>query len=173
MRNPKVFFDVSSGDATAGRIEMELRADVVPVTAENFRSLCTGEKGMGVSGKRLHFKGSVFHDIDGLWGLLTGGDITHGNGSGGESIYGIGFPDENWDLLHNGPGILSMAKVQSYGNGSQFYLSTMEAPVVDGYSVVFGQVTRGMDVVFSILKVGMTDGKPNKAVVISDCGELV
>ena len=172
MPNPKVFFDVTIGDATAGRIEMELRADVVPVTAENFRSFCIGEKGMGESGKPLHFKGSVFHDISQMWGRLTAGDITHGNGSGGESIYGTGFPDENYDLLHNGPGILSMAKVQSYGNGSQFYLSTMEAPVVDGYSVVFGQVTRGMDVVFSILKVGMTDGKPNKAVTISDCGQL-
>ena len=173
MRNPKVFFDVSIGDAKAGRIEMELRADVVPVTAENFRSLCTGEKGMDESGKPLHFKGSVFHDISQMWGRLTGGDITHGNGSGGESIYGTGFPDENWDLLHNGPGILSMVYVDSYGNGSQFYLSTTPAPIIDGLAVGFGQVTEGMDVVFSILEVGMTDGKPNKAVVISDCGELV
>ena len=113
----------------------------------------------------LHFKGSVFHDISQMWGRLTSGDITHGNGSGGESIYGIGFPDENWDLLHNGPGILSTAHADSYGNGPEFYSSTTPALMIDGPAVVPGKVTEGTDIIFPIQKPTsrMSDGLPLSA----------
>lgn len=106
--NPVVFFDISIGGSPKGRIEMQLRADVVPKTAENFRCLCTGEKGVGRSGKPLHFKGSSFHRV--IPGFMCqGGDFTRHNGTGGESIYGEKFADENFKLRHTGPGILSMA----------------------------------------------------------------
>ena len=117
--NVNVFFDVTIGDASAGGIEMESRADVL-VIVENFRPLCTGEKGMSESGRSSHFKGSVDPNFSPTWGCLTGGDITHGNGSGGELTYGIGFPDENYDFSHNGPGILSTAHADSYGHGPSF-----------------------------------------------------
>ena len=108
MSNPVVFFDMTIGGAPAGRIEMTLAADVVPKTAENFRALCTGEKGVGRQGKPLHFKGSAFHRVITQF-MCQGGDFTKGNGTGGESIYGNKFEDENFTLKHTGPGILSMA----------------------------------------------------------------
>mmetsp|Transcript_23994 Transcript_23994/g.56695 ORF Transcript_23994/g.56695 Transcript_23994/m.56695 type:complete len:119 (-) Transcript_23994:218-574(-) len=111
--NPVVFFDISIGGRPTGRIEMELRADVVPKTAENFRALCTGEKGMGRSGKILHFKGSSFHRV--IPGFMCqGGDFTAGNGTGGESIYGERFPDENFKLKHTGAGCLSSTFIYGF-----------------------------------------------------------
>jgi cyclophilin family peptidyl-prolyl cis-trans isomerase len=108
MSLPKVFFDVSIGGAPAERITFELRTDVVPKTAENFLALCTGEKGVGKSGKPLHYKGSFFHRVIPSF-MLQGGDFTSGDGRGGESIYGTKFPDENFTLKHDTPGLLSMA----------------------------------------------------------------
>mmetsp|Transcript_16919 Transcript_16919/g.35335 ORF Transcript_16919/g.35335 Transcript_16919/m.35335 type:complete len:174 (-) Transcript_16919:286-807(-) len=169
--NPKVFFDMTIGGAATGRIVMELRADVAPKTAENFRCLCTGEKGTGKSGKPLHFKGSAFHRVIQDF-MCQGGDFTAGNGTGGESIYGSKFADENFTLKHTGPGILSMANAGPNTNGSQFFLCTVKTAWLDGKHVVFGSVTDGMDVVKKIEAVGSQSGKTAKPVVVADCGQL-
>mmetsp|Transcript_875 Transcript_875/g.1889 ORF Transcript_875/g.1889 Transcript_875/m.1889 type:complete len:173 (-) Transcript_875:167-685(-) len=171
MANPVVFFDMTIGGAAAGRIEMTLRADVVPKTAENFRCLCTGEKGTGKSGKPLHFKGSSFHRVITQF-MCQGGDFTRGNGTGGESIYGEKFADENFTLKHTGPGVLSMANAGPNTNGSQFFLCTVQTDWLDGKHCVFGNVTKGMEVVKAIEAVGSGSGATSQPVVIADCGQL-
>ncbi|KAF3336147.1 peptidyl-prolyl cis-trans isomerase [Carex littledalei] len=171
MANPKVYFDMSVGGTSAGRIVMELYADVVPRTAENFRALCTGERGVGKSGKPLHFKGSSFHRV--IPGFMCqGGDFTRGNGTGGESIYGEKFADESFVRKHTAPGILSMANAGPNTNGSQFFICTVPTPWLDGKHVVFGQVVEGLDVVKAIESVGSRSGATSKRVVVADCGQL-
>ncbi|KAL3696767.1 hypothetical protein R1sor_010843 [Riccia sorocarpa] len=170
-KNPHVFFDVEIGGVPTGRIIMELYKDTTPRTAENFRCLCTGEKGVGRSGKPLHFKGSSFHRVIPEF-MCQGGDFTRGNGTGGESIYGEKFADENFIKKHTGPGILSMANAGKDTNGSQFFLCTVATPWLDGKHVVFGQVVEGLDVVKKVEKVGSHTGKTQKPVVIVDCGQV-
>lgn len=172
--NPKVFFDINIAGQPAGRIVFELFADVVPRTAENFRALCTGEKGVGQSGKPLHFKGSPFHRIIPAF-MCQGGDFTRMNGTGGESIYGSRFEDESFAGkagIHAGPGILSMANAGRNTNGSQFFICTIECGWLNGNHVVFGQVIEGYEVVELMEKQGSPSGGTRAAVVIADCGQL-
>ena len=169
--NPRVYFDISIGGTPAGRIEFELFADVTPKTAENFRALCTGEKGVGRSGKPLHYKGSGFHRIITKF-MCQGGDFTRGNGTGGESIYGEKFPDENFKLKHTDPFLLSMANAGQHTNGSQFFITTVPTPWLDGKHVVFGKVVDGSDIVKKMEAVGSSGGSTSKPVVITDSGQL-
>ena len=169
----KVFLDIAIGSKQAGRVVFELYSDVTPLTAENFRGLCTGEYGVGKRiNKKLHYRGNKFHRIiDGF--VMQGGDIENGDGSGGESIYGREFRDENFMRRHAHAGILSMANCGKDTNGSQFFITLKECPHLDGKHVVFGQVIEGMDIIFDCAQIP-TDihDKPRIPVTIFDCGEL-
>ncbi|CAN1133527.1 Peptidyl-prolyl cis-trans isomerase CYP40 [Linum perenne] len=173
MVRPRCFFDISIDGELEGRILIELYDDIVPKTAENFRALCTGEKGIGAAtGVPLHFKGSRFHRvIKGF--MIQGGDISAGDGTGGESIYGAKFEDENFEMKHERKGMLSMANSGANTNGSQFFITTTRTPHLDGKHVVFGRVVKGMGVVRSVELVNTAEGdSPTLEAVIADCGEI-
>ena len=164
----RVYFEFELGGEAAGRVVAELRDDVVPITSRNFRELCRGGS-TSISGRKLEYKGSRFHRV--IPGFMCqGGDFTHGDGTGGESIYGKTFDDENFILRHDCAGVLSMANAGPNTNGSQFFLTTAECPWLDGKHVVFGRVVEGMDVVRRVESVGSKSGKTSKAVVIARCG---
>ncbi|XP_072705902.1 ranBP2-like and GRIP domain-containing protein 4 isoform X4 [Ciconia boyciana] len=162
--NPIVYFEVSADDEPLGHITMELFSNIVPRTAENFRALCTGEKGFG-------FKNSSFHRIVTDF-VCQGGDITNHDGTGGRSIYGTAFEDENFEVKHTGPGLLSMANKGRDTNNSQFFITLKKAEHLDFKHVVFGFVKDGMDVVKKIESFGSPKGLVNGRIVITDCGQI-
>lgn len=160
----KVFFEPAVNGSKIGRIEFELYDEVVPKTAENFRALCTGEKGFG-------YKGVPFHRIIPNF-MIQGGDTDLTNGFGGKSIYGTKFADENFVKRHEKAGLLSMANSGPNTNGSQFFITTVPCPWLDGKHVVFGEVTKGMDIVKKIESYGTQSGKPKAEIVVEEAGEI-
>lgn len=164
--NPRVALDVTIGGQPAGTVTIELFADVTPKTADNFRALCTGEKG-----KDLSYAGSPFHRIIPEF-MIQGGDFTNGNGTGGESIYGEKFPDENFQIKHTEAGLLSMANAGPNTNGSQFFITVAPTPWLNGKHVVFGKVVDGLDVVRAMEAQGSRSGRPLTEVTLEACRQL-
>ncbi|KAJ1983070.1 hypothetical protein H4R34_001492 [Dimargaris verticillata] len=170
---PRVFFDIDLNGTRLGRVIFELFADQVPQTAENFRCLCTGERGIGETSKLpLHYKGSIFHRvIKGF--MIQGGDFVRRNGSGGESIYGPTFADESLRLKHDTHGLLSMANRGPNTNSSQFFITVRPTPHLDNKHVVFGRVIHGYDIIEQLETVAVDDkDRPTGIVMIAHCGEL-
>jgi len=161
-KRSSVFFEMTANKKPIGRIEFELYDDVTPKTARNFLELTTGKHGFG-------YKGSAFHRVIPRF-MCQGGDFERGNGTGGKSIYGEKFQDENFNLKHTRPGLLSMANAGPGTNGSQFFITTVPTPWLDGRHVVFGEVSKGIETVQKIEKLGSPNGAVKEKVEIADCG---
>ncbi|KAI9508106.1 cyclophilin-like domain-containing protein [Russula earlei] len=159
-----VFFDITIGGQPVGRLIFKLRDDVVPNTARNFRELATGQNGFG-------YKGSTFHRVIPQF-MVQGGDFTKGNGTGGKSIYGEKFADENFQLKHDRPGLLSMANAGPNTNGSQFFITTVATAWLDGKHVVFGELVDGASVLQLIEAQGTQSGTTKHKIVVADSGVL-
>merc|ERR1711971_402404 len=167
----KVYFDITIDDEPAGQIVFGLFGNVVPKTVKNFATLCDGSAGVGNAGKALHFQGSSFHRI--IPGFMAqGGDFTNGNGTGGESIYGNKFADENFTLKHTKPYLLSMANAGPNTNGSQFFITFKETPWLDGRHTVFGEVLEGVDIINQLEKIGSGSGATSKTATIAASGRV-
>ena len=164
MSRPQVFFDVTIGGQAAGRITISLFSDVCPKTAENFRALCTGEKGFG-------YKGCGFHRVISQF-MAQGGDFTAHNGTGGKSIYGTKFADENFTMKHTKRGDLSMANAGPNTNGSQFFMCFIPCDWLNGKHCVFGEVVDGFPVLDALESVGSSSGQTRAECKIEDCGQL-
>jgi len=168
----KVFFDIKIGDAEVQRVTIGLFGEDVPKTVKNFVGLCKGDSDKKASsGQALAYKGSKFHRIIPNF-MIQGGDFTRGDGTGGESIYGAKFADENFKLKHTGAGVLSMANAGPNTNGSQFFITTVKTSWLDGRHVVFGKVIDGMDVITKVEAVGSSSGAPQQPVILHDSGLL-
>lgn len=165
----RCIFDINIDGKSAGKIVIGMFGHTAPKTVENFMEICVGEK-TKLNPKALTYTGSKFHRIIPNF-MLQGGDITLGNGMGGESIYGRTFPDENFKLKHEGPGYLSMANAGPNTNGSQFFITTVQTPWLDGRHVVFGKVEEGLDLVKKIEALGSQEGKPKTEVTIAKSSE--
>ncbi|XP_035722502.1 peptidyl-prolyl cis-trans isomerase D-like isoform X2 [Vespa mandarinia] len=171
-KNPLVFLDVAIGTEKVGRIVIELFKDVTPRTAENFRALCTGEKGNGINNKKLHYKGSIFHKVIPQF-MIQGGDIINFDGTSGESIYGPHFEDESFQISHSRGGLLSMVNEgHPNTNSSQFIITTVPCIHLDNTNVVFGKVIKGMGIVIEINNVPVVKDLPIEKICITNCGEL-
>jgi len=160
--NPRVFLEIEIGGRPAGKMVFQLRPDIVPKTAKNFLGLCTHEKGYG-------YKGSIFHRVIKQF-MCQGGDFTNHDGTGGKSIYGEKFEDEDFTLKHTSAGTLSMANAGPGTNASQFFVTFGKTEWLDGKHVVFGHIVTGLEVLRKMEKVGSSSGKPSQKVVIVDCG---
>ncbi|ORY40254.1 peptidyl-prolyl cis-trans isomerase D [Rhizoclosmatium globosum] len=167
---PQVFFSITIGDVPAGKIVMELYDDIAPRTTKNFQVLCQGNT-VSEDGIKLTYKGCSFHRVIKNF-MLQGGDFTNHNGTGGVSIYGEKFEDETFEVKHEKAGLLSMANAGPNTNGSQFFITTVATPHLDGKHVVFGRVIKGMGVVRRIENTETNDNdKPYQPVIIADCGD--
>ncbi|CAH1159641.1 unnamed protein product [Phaedon cochleariae] len=169
--NPYVFFDLKYGVMKAGRVIIQLYADVVPKAAENFRALCTGEKGIGRRGKPLHYKGTKFHKVIPLC-MVQGGDIENNDGTGGESIYGPTFEDESLTIKHEEEGMVGMMNAGPNTNQSQFYITTQPCSHLDDTNVVVGKIVKGLKIIVEMSDYNREDSKPPELLIIENCGEL-
>ncbi|XP_018564860.1 peptidyl-prolyl cis-trans isomerase D [Anoplophora glabripennis] len=169
--NLHVFFDIKFGDAKAGRVVIELFKDKVPKTVENFRALCTGEKGIGKFGKPLCYKGTIFHRVIPIC-IVQGGDIVNNDGTSGESIYGEKFDDECLELEHKTEGLVGMSNSGPNTNQSQFYITTVLCSHLDGTNVIVGKVVKGLNIIVEMANIPRESDKPLEPIMIEDCGEF-